>query len=101
MYYVTWIAVPKTVTALNKVVLAIMVWVATGTGVERKHEQVLLTREGAAVPVAPASGEVGWDFFAGWLRSYLAFSVLFTLFEETNNVSQCSDVAKNIESIRP
>jgi predicted membrane channel-forming protein YqfA (hemolysin III family) len=50
---VTWVAVPKTVTVLNKVVLVTMVWVATGTGVESKHEQALLTREGAAIPVAP------------------------------------------------
>jgi hypothetical protein len=50
---VIWVAVPKTVTMLNKVVLATNIWVATGTGVERKHVQALMTQEGAAAPVAP------------------------------------------------
>jgi hypothetical protein len=48
---VTWVAVPKIVTMLNKVVLATNIWVATGTGVEGKYEQALMTQEGAAAPV--------------------------------------------------
>jgi hypothetical protein len=34
---VTWVAVPKIVTMLNKVVLATNIWVATGTGVEGEY----------------------------------------------------------------